>query len=69
MGVDCGWRRGRRTTRRSWTGSAGERLTVRKDRGHLPRVERLEVFPREGLLQGGERRQLIVTALFFGRHP
>ena len=31
--------------------------------GDLPKVEGLEVFPREGLLQEGGSRQLIVTAL------
>lgn len=31
--------------------------------GELPKVEGLEVFPREGLLQEGGSRQLIVTAL------
>jgi len=30
--------------------------------GALPRVERLEVFPKQGLLQRGDRQQLIVTA-------
>ena len=34
-----------------------------EERESLPSVERLEVFPREGLLQEGESRQLIVTAL------
>ena len=34
-----------------------------ENRAALPGVEGLEVFPREGLLQQGESRQLIVTAL------